>query len=1094
MAEEEYGSEHGTVAPKLFLGMGGVGSRIVDRIAMRAKSLPNWKSQLESLTAFVSIDTNSLDQNKLKHIPPANRIQIGAFNKEEVVSGYRKAGNPQALQWLDNRYVPRGEIHPGAGQVRVESRLGFFEQSPDIRSTLEVSVKNMLAAGKNPRNPGLIFYVYLFASLAGGTGSGSFLSASYLVQDIIRSNGWQPRFIANLVLSTLMTDVVGRELRMDIHANTYAALKELEHLTKLGYKKVHEEGRIAEKFAYWHDKNSREITEVSKPPFSLSFVYDEPIEFKIFNFDEVIADASFLHYLTPNVDNFVSVLDNYEKNLGELAKLPGDLKNVGLGCAKNYGATGLAALVLPAKDLLEYCALRFAAEAVRSQITFGVDPSNPEDDRGRALADLAVDYSDHKFGRMSDDARGKVINDSFLKSVREMRRQDEREDLTEGFWYQLVESVDEGLVVGVGQKGEVLRSESKLQVVKRRLKEERQKLLNKVSIRVSQFAFHRESVNQFLELVNRLEEEIRAARVIVQQGMEGLTRSAREAEVVKELELDPITERYLVLRLFEECQGKWIPEAEKQRDNAAQLDLINNPKVKDRFRQLYDSLNQAAKLTLKDRVFRDDEPFYNVRNEAEKFYHDVAEASRKIFDAEVTLSQLRELSGYLEARARLYAKLATQMDRLVTNLLRQAEDLRKGQTGEPRLALSVEVFEMLEDPKERIWDPVYRAVFVDKGRYLSTFDRKALSDCIIKQLKPRVSQDGVVEQKIEETVGDIREALVVLGRERLKAAIFGDQANPGLDLRSGLDLEAELVLKATRPKEEKVGRADIEQYREKKFGALAGISGVLARVNTKKWQACQDGTLVNQTRFLLQGVGDNSSPFVVKLASVLAKGGRHVDIKTWYDPRIAIAYDVTAPIALYYIDPIIDDIEKAYEKVQADERRSYNLHTDYHWEESLPNLNPEKSELEASWSLRKLAEGLVAGVIDQQQDRTWVWHLSASLSAAMEKDVEVLGRRLSSTLYRLGEYHRRDDLRRELDDQIRESLGRLRADEKKQRQENRRSAIEQVLKKIALQQEHGEITQDDVLDRPILRVLVNLLAAELVFDSARASGGFRLQT
>ena len=58
---------------------GGVGSRIVDRIAGRSALLPNWESQLRPLTSFVSIDTNELDQHKLRNIPEGNRLNIGLF-------------------------------------------------------------------------------------------------------------------------------------------------------------------------------------------------------------------------------------------------------------------------------------------------------------------------------------------------------------------------------------------------------------------------------------------------------------------------------------------------------------------------------------------------------------------------------------------------------------------------------------------------------------------------------------------------------------------------------------------------------------------------------------------------------------------------------------------------------------------------------------------------------------------------------------------------------------------------------------------------------------------------------------------------------
>ena len=240
--------------------------------------------------------------------------------------------------------------------------------------------------------------------------------------------------------------------------------------------------------AYWYDDSSDRPTKVQKAPFFLSFIYDKPSDFTMGpSFEAAIADASFLQLFTPNIDNMASALDNYQKNLTTLTQLPGQLSNVGLGYAKDYGCMGACAMTLPGEDLLEYCALRFAAEAVRSQITFGVDAKDPGDDRARALAKLAINYSDPKFLNMGDDGRYRAINQAYLDSVREMARLDDVQDTKEGFWYQLVESVENGRATGIDEKGEVLRNESTLGLLKRKLEEDRRVITDKVPSRIDPF-------------------------------------------------------------------------------------------------------------------------------------------------------------------------------------------------------------------------------------------------------------------------------------------------------------------------------------------------------------------------------------------------------------------------------------------------------------------------------------------------------------------------------------------------------------------------------------------------------------------------------
>jgi Tubulin like len=1090
----EYRSGQSSIIPAMFIGIGGVGSRIVDRIASRASSLPNWESQLRDLTSFVSIDTNELDQHRLRHVPDGNRLNIAAFDKAKAIEYFRRSQDPQALHWLDPSYQPRPGYKPGAGQIRVESRLGFFFHSPEIRQRLRELVADALRPGNvwRQRTPPK-FNVYVFCTLAGGTGSGAFLSLAYLVDALIREQNWQPRVIGNLLLSTLMVDTVGPELHADIHANTYAALKELEHLTKLDYPQVKQGGRAREAFVYFRDENSRKVEEVESRPFFISFLFDRPPHLGLPEPELAIGDAAFLQVFTPIIDNLASELDNYEKNLEGLTRFPGELKHVGQGYSKNFGSFGAVALVLPGHDLLEYSALRFAAQATRGQITFGIDPSDPSDDRARALARLAVDYSDPKFLNLSDEGREQVINRAFVASVQEMARQDARQELTQGYWYQLCESVDEGAITGHDEKGQPTRGESLVARVERSLAEERQELLNKVSIKVRAFTFHREGVNQYPELVSRLADDIRAGRQIVDEGGRGLAAAASEGEAIAALKLDPIAERYLLVRLLDRLEITSIPEAQHQLEEARKQD-ISNPAVSDHLeRELYDSLREAAATRRPFWLFwrSRDQEFYAVRDEAEEYYRKVAAAAVKTFNADVRLRQLRALLTYLKRRSTQYTRLATRMDSLVEEVEREAERLRRRETAVvPPLALRVEVFETLDEPRRRLWDQVYRALFLDGGRYLATFDRESLAATIAQELKPVVRADGTVAEKsLEQTVGDLRRALLALGRERLAPALFGDGDRSGLDLVRGLELEAQLVLGRGKRASEEVSDEEIDAYREKKFRAVAQMAGVLARVKSAEARALDDGVKVNRTRQLIVGAPDAraakaSERFIEQLKGVLGTGGRQVKTDFWHDPRLLIVHDVQLPIPLYYFEPVNGEIETAYLAVGADATRAYKLHTDFRWEESLPNLNPRRSELTVGWSLKTLAEGLVTRVIGYH-DGAWVWHLDG------EGRVEPLGQDLSSTLYRIGEVHQIEDLRQVLERRLKEAREALGPEAQAERRRRLAEQFEKLLGEIGLRKLRGEMSREDHLDQPILELLRNGLAAG---SSSPAPAGDQLYT
>jgi hypothetical protein len=1072
---DEFRTGQGTIIPTLFVGMGGTGSRIVDRIAARAERLPNWESQLQPLTQFVSVDTNELDQHKLAHIPPGNRLNIAAFDKSRVIEGYRRSKEEQALQWLDQGYTPRPGFKPGAGQIRVESRLGFFFHSPEIRERLRQIVQQSLRPGITWRQDVPPKYnVYLVCTLAGGTGSGSFLPMAYLLQAVISEFNWQPRVVGNLLLSTLMLEKNAPELHPDIHANTYAALKELEWLTKLDYKQVKDEGRTSEPFVYCRDANSPGITEVKTRPFFLAFLFDRPAHVHLSDVEAAVADASYLQVFTPIMDNLAGELDNYEKNLEDLTRFPGELKHVGQGYTKNFGAFGAVGMVLPGADLLEYVARRFAAQAIRSQITFGVDPSGGSDDRTVALARLAVDYSDPKFLHMGDEGRERAINQAFVESVREMARQDARQELLEGFWYQLVESIDEGRVTGTTPSGEIQRGESVLDRIARKLDEDRRELMNKVSIKERAFVFHKEGLNQYIEYVSRLLEDIRGARRIVDEGVRGLETAAGEGEMVADQKLDPIAERYLALRLSERLEQKWIPEAAAQLE-AAQLKDVGNAKVRERLEsELYKSLQEAAS---ERKLFGRGQAFLDAREEAQEYYRGVAAAARKLFDAEIRLRQLRALGDYLRRRARQYARLAAQMDSLVQDLERDAERLRTGQADAvPGLALRIEVFETLDEPRRRIWDRVYQALYLDGGRYLATFDREVLAQTISRELKPVVRPDGtVMEKTVNQTVADLRRSLLELGRERLRGAIFGEDGEGGLDLAQGLELEARLILRAGRRAEEEIAEDEIEEYILKKIRALAQIAGVLARVRSAEARAFDDGVKVNRTRQLIIGGlagrhgARGSEKLRQTLESALATSGRQVKTDLWHDPRIAIVHDVELPIPLYYLQPVNAEIEDAYLTVQADQRRSYKLHIDYRWELALPDLNPRRSEQVVSWALRVVAQGLLTKVI-YQRGKEWFSELDA------DEGADNLGTDLTSALYSIGKiYSETEDLRRAFENRIEKIQSELGPEELAQRRTRLQASIAKVLVDMDKRKMHGRLTREDILDRPIFQVLQGYL-------------------
>ena len=409
------------------------------------------------------------------------------------------------------------------------------------------------------------------------------------------------------------------------------------------------------------------------------------------------------------------------------------------------------------------------------------------------------------------------------------------------------------------------------------------------------------------------------------------------------------------------------------------------------------------------------------------------------------------------------------MEGLVQDLEIEAERRRRGEGGGIDLALRVEVFETLDEPRTRIWDRVYKDLYLDGGRYLATFDRQTLAETISGQLKPVTRPDGggVVEKSVEQCVRDVRSALVDLGQRRLRPAILGDEVEPGLDLGRGLAIEARLMLRP-RPGEMDLRDDDVAAYQEKKLRSLAQLAGVIARVDTAAFAALDDGVKPNRTRQLILGGssdGRSAQRFEAEIKRVLSEGGRQVKAAYWHDPRLAIVHDVELPIPIYYVMPVTGEIEDAYLKAAADTQRAYDLHTDYKWEKSLANLNPRGSEIAVGWALDTLATGLLVRVIKRDVGTgQWLWERPDEEPVGLEGS-------LSAALYKLSDIHRRKAMSAALREQMDAAAARMTPEHFTERRQELVASVKKVLVDIEHRESEGQFSRDDLLDAPIWQAL-----------------------
>ncbi len=264
------------VGPTLIIGLGGTGKEILLRLRRKIVEGYGTLNRLPFLR-FMHIDTDknqtAAEQYDLRSSddPLYREVQFSTTERIDltVAGGTGKyvthiANFPSIQRWFPagSKISQLGDLHEGAGQVRVASRLGFFDAANHQRITgrLEQCRRDLSHAGilAEAARFGFNFNatntrVVIIASLAGGTGSGTFLDMGFLVRRYFP----EAERVGILLLPGFFSGYAGGER---VRANGYAALMELNHYT-FGH-------------TFIADWNGNESDRMGPPPFSSTYLID----------------------------------------------------------------------------------------------------------------------------------------------------------------------------------------------------------------------------------------------------------------------------------------------------------------------------------------------------------------------------------------------------------------------------------------------------------------------------------------------------------------------------------------------------------------------------------------------------------------------------------------------------------------------------------------------------------------------------------------------------------------------------------------------------------------------------------------------------
>lgn len=372
------------VGPTLIIGLGGTGKEVLMRLRRKIVEGYGSLSRLPFLR-FMHVDTDknqtASEQYDLRSNDDPLHREV-RFTTTERIDLTIAGGTGKYVAHLNNfpnvqRWFPAGgkiahlgDLHEGAGQVRVASRLGFYDAANHQKITgrleqcrRELSDASILAEAARF---GFDFSaantkVVIVASLAGGTGSGTFLDTGFLAKRYFP----EAERVGILLLPGFFSSYAGAER---VRANGYAALMELNHYT------------FGHTFAA--DWNPHESERMGPPPFSSTYLIDGRNEAgltigsggKEYDAYRMVAEVLYQDYsigafagmkraTRVNLEQFN--LNVYTHNfLNDALRRGNDTEKAIVGDAFpcRFGSFGLATISFPTERVQAACASRLASK------------------------------------------------------------------------------------------------------------------------------------------------------------------------------------------------------------------------------------------------------------------------------------------------------------------------------------------------------------------------------------------------------------------------------------------------------------------------------------------------------------------------------------------------------------------------------------------------------------------------------------------------------------------------------------------------------------------------------------------------------------
>ena len=223
----------------LYVGLGGAGAKTLRKLKKKIQSAND--GEVPKQVKFLLIDTNATELSNYRDFDSSEKICIA------VREPYERYEHDKEAKLDTHKYIPVQNTHSllalerGAGQIRSNGHFAVIENQYSNKLTrifreradeLENIDVNVSSLEKDPK-----IEVRLVFSIAGGTGSGTFLPVATIIRAAIK----HCELTAYIYSATHYENFVENSAKYSVMQNAYAALAELDymmHFGRGGYEKI----------------------------------------------------------------------------------------------------------------------------------------------------------------------------------------------------------------------------------------------------------------------------------------------------------------------------------------------------------------------------------------------------------------------------------------------------------------------------------------------------------------------------------------------------------------------------------------------------------------------------------------------------------------------------------------------------------------------------------------------------------------------------------------------------------------------------------------------------------------------------------------